>query len=214
MPIDLTPYIVPDFNFLLNVPDEVFSNIRHQSTAGEAQIQLGELMVSIRPMSVEGFFMGSIDQNGLSEDSILMGLQHIEYLEREINAGGLTSGEVNMLREIEINMNNSLLPDVRLPRILDKIELCAFNVKDAELKGTESSLTCPITLCEPEDGVFMKNSLHSNVCALYDKSALMHLVNTGASHPMSRESITASMIVRRDECYFDSERDNFTVKKD
>lgn len=61
MPIDLTPYIVPDFNFLLNVPDEVFSNIRHQSTAGEAQIQLGELMVSIRPMSVEGFFMGSID---------------------------------------------------------------------------------------------------------------------------------------------------------
>lgn len=72
MPIDLTPYIVPDFNFLLNVPDEVFSNIRHQSTAGEAQIQLGELMVSIRPMSVEGFFMGSIDQNGLSEDSILI----------------------------------------------------------------------------------------------------------------------------------------------
>ncbi|WP_373869076.1 T3SS effector NleG family protein [Escherichia albertii] len=118
--------------------------------------------------------MGSIDQNGLSEDSILMGLQHIEYLEREINAGGLTSGDVNMLREIEINVNTSLLPDVRLPRILDKIELCA----------------------------------------LYDKSALMHLVNTGASHPMSRESITASMIVRRDECYFDSERDNFTVKKD
>ncbi len=169
-------------------------------------------MVSIRPMSIDGFFMGSINQNGLSEDSILMGLQHIEYLEREINAGGLTSSEVNMLREIEINVNTSLLPDVRLPRILDKIELCAFNVKDAELKGTESSLTCPITLCEPEDGVFMKNSLHSDICTLYDKSALMHLVNTGASHPISRESITASMIVKRDECYFDSEKENFAVK--
>lgn len=212
MPIDLTAYVLPEFNLLFSVPDEVLSEIRNQSAAGEAQIQLGELMVSIRPMSIDGFFMGSINQNGLSEDSILMGLQHIEYLEREINTGGLTSSEVNMLREIEINVNTSLLPDVRLPRILDKIELCAFNVKDAELKGTESSLTCPITLCEPEDGVFMKNSLHSDICTLYDKSALMHLVNTGASHPISRESITASMIVRRDECYFDSERENFAVK--
>ncbi|BAT42475.1 T3SS effector NleG family protein [Escherichia albertii] len=212
MPIDLTAYVLPEFNLLFSVPDEVLSEIRNQSAAGEAQIQLGELMVSIRPMSIDGFFMGSINQNGLSEDSILMGLQHIEYLEREINAGGLTSSEVNMLREIEINVNTSLLPDVRLPRILDKIELCAFNVKDAELKGTESSLTCPITLCEPEDGVFMKNSLHSDICTLYDKSALMHLVNTGASHPISRESITASMIVKRDECYFDSEKENFAVK--
>lgn len=212
MPIDLTAYVLPEFNLLFSVPDEVLSEIRNQSAAGEAQIQLGELMVSIRPMSIDGFFMGSINQNGLSEDSILMGLQHIEYLEREINAGGLTSSEVNMLREIEINVNTSLLPDVRLPRILDKIELCAFNVKDAELKGTESSLTCPITLCEPEDGVFMKNSLHSDICTLYDKSALMHLVNTGASHPISRESITASMIVKRDECYFDSEKENFAVE--
>ncbi|WP_149450768.1 T3SS effector NleG family protein [Escherichia albertii] len=212
MPIDLTAYVLPEFNLLFSIPDEVLSEIRNQSAAGEAQIQLGELMVSIRPMSIDGFFMGSINQNGLSEDSILMGLQHIEYLEREINAGGLTSSEVNMLREIEINVNTSLLPDVRLPRILDKIELCAFNVKDAELKGTESSLTCPITLCEPEDGVFMKNSLHSDICTLYDKSALMHLVNTGASHPISRESITASMIVKRDECYFDSEKENFAVK--
>ncbi|EFB1502759.1 DUF1076 domain-containing protein [Escherichia albertii] len=212
MPIDLTAYVLPEFNLLFSVPDEVLSEIRNQSAAGEAQIQLGELMVSIRPMSIDGFFMGSINQNGLSEDSILMGLQHIEYLEREINAGGLTSSEVNILREIEINVNTSLLPDVRLPRILDKIELCAFNVKDAELKGTESSLTCPITLCEPEDGVFMKNSLHSDICTLYDKSALMHLVNTGASHPISRESITASMIVKRDECYFDSEKENFAVK--
>ncbi|HAX3255530.1 T3SS effector NleG family protein [Escherichia albertii] len=212
MPIDLTAYVLPEFNLLFSVPDEVLSEIRNQSAAGEAQIQLGELMVSIRPMSIDGFFMGSINQNGLSEDSILMGLQHIEYLEREINAGGLTSSEVNMLREIEINVNTSLLPDVRLPRILDKIELCAFNVKDAELKGTESSLTCPITLCEPEDGVFMKNSLHSDICTLYDKSALMHLVNTGASHSISRESITASMIVKRDECYFDSEKENFAVK--
>ncbi|EEX2835722.1 DUF1076 domain-containing protein [Escherichia albertii] len=212
MPIDLTAYVLPEFNLLFSVPDEVLSEIRNQSAAGEAQIQLGELMVSIRPMSIDGFFMGSINQNGLSEDSILMGLQHIEYLEREINAGGLTSSEVNMLREIEINVNTSLLPDVRLPRILDKIELCAFNVKDAELKGTESSLTCPITLCEPEDGVFMKSSLHSDICTLYDKSALMHLVNTGASHPISRESITASMIVKRDECYFDSEKENFAVK--
>lgn len=32
-------------------------------------------MVSIRPMSIDGFFMGSINQNGLSEDNIRIGLQ-------------------------------------------------------------------------------------------------------------------------------------------
>ncbi|EGE0303287.1 T3SS effector NleG, partial [Escherichia albertii] len=211
MPIDLTAYVLPEFNLLFSVPDEVLSEIRNQGAAGEAQIQLGELMVSIRPMSIDGFFMGSINQNGLSEDNLRIGLQHIEYIERGINRGGLTHREVEVLREIEVNANISLLPDMRLPKVLDKIELCTFNVKNAELKGTENSMTCPITLCEPENGVFMKNSLHSDICTLYDKSALMHLVNTGASHPISRESITASMIVRRDECYFDSERENFAV---
>lgn len=63
MPIDLTAYVLPEFNSLFSVPDEVLSEIRNQGAAGEAQIQLGELMVSIRPMSIDGFFMGSINQN-------------------------------------------------------------------------------------------------------------------------------------------------------
>ncbi len=41
MPIDLTAYVLPEFNLLFSVPDEVLSEIRNQSAAGEAQIQLG-----------------------------------------------------------------------------------------------------------------------------------------------------------------------------
>ncbi len=55
MPIDLTAYVLPEFNLLFSVPDEVLSEIRNQGAAGEAQVQLGELMVSIRPMSIDGF---------------------------------------------------------------------------------------------------------------------------------------------------------------
>lgn len=65
-------------------------------------------------------------------------------------------------------------------------------------------MTCPITLDTPETGVFMRNSRSSDICSLYDKDALLQLIETGGAHPLSRESITESMIMRQDECHFDS----------
>ena len=51
-------------------------------------------------------------------------------------------------------------------------------------------------LCEPEDGVFMRNSMNSNVCMLYDKNGInTSCFKTRAAHPLSRESIAVSMIV-------------------
>uniref|UniRef100_UPI001F450119 T3SS effector NleG family protein n=1 Tax=Escherichia coli TaxID=562 RepID=UPI001F450119 len=38
---------------------------------------------------------------------------------------------------------------------------------------------------------------------LYDKESLKHLVNTSSPHPLSREKITESMIVKENSCYFD-----------
>ncbi|EGM9436711.1 DUF1076 domain-containing protein, partial [Escherichia coli] len=115
-------------------------------------------------------------------------------------------------REIEMLENMDLLSNYQLEELLDKIEVCAFNVEHAQLQVPESLRTCPVTLCEPEDGVFMRNSMNSNVCMLYDKMALIHLVKTRAAHPLSRESIAVSMIVGRDNCAFDPDRGNFVLK--
>ncbi|EEV9278932.1 DUF1076 domain-containing protein, partial [Escherichia coli] len=186
--------------------------IRNQTIRGEAQIRLGELMVSIRPMQVNGYFMGSLNQDGLSNDNIQIGRQYIEHIERTLNHGSLTSREVTVLREIEMLENMDLLSNYQLEELLDKIEVCAFNVERAQLQVPESLRTCPVTLCEPEDGVFMRNSMNSNVCMLYDKTALIHLVKTRAAHPLSRESIAVSMIVGRDNCAFDPDRGNFVLK--
>lgn len=211
MPVDLTPYILPQFNVLRSIPQETLSEIRNQSASGEAQIRLGDLMVSIRPMSIEGFFIGSINQSGLDENSLQIAFNHIEYLECELNRGGLSSREVEMLRGIEIQNNISLFSKSWSRSLLDRIELCAFNVESAELNAPERSRTCPVTLCEPETGVFMKNSNSSNVCSLYDKAALIHLIDIKAHHPLSRESITTSMIIGKDECHFDSKIEAFVA---
>ncbi|EMG8296681.1 DUF1076 domain-containing protein, partial [Escherichia coli] len=194
------------------IPQETLSEIRNQTIRGEAQIRLGELMVSIRPMQVNGYFMGSLNQDGLSNDNIQIGRQYIEHIERTLNHGSLTSREVTVLREIEMLENMDLLSNYQLEELLDKIEVCAFNVERAQLQVPESLRTCPVTLCEPEDGVFMRNSMNSNVCMLYDKTALIHLVKTRAAHPLSRESIAVSMIVGRDNCAFDPDRGNFVLK--
>ncbi|EKK0890419.1 DUF1076 domain-containing protein, partial [Escherichia coli] len=161
---------------------------------------------------VNGYFMGSLNQDGLSNDNIQIGLQYIEHIERTLNHGSLTSREVTVLREIEMLENMELLSNYQLEELLDKIEVCAFNVEHAQLQVPESLRTCPVTLCEPEDGVFMRNSMNSNVCMLYDKMALIYLVKTRAAHPLSRESIAVSMIVGRDNCAFDSDRGNFVLK--
>ncbi|GAB7800318.1 hypothetical protein OkiPb00197_37760 [Escherichia coli] len=47
------------------------------------------------------------------------------------------------------------------------------------------------------------NAGDSDVCTLYDKESLKHLVNTSSPHPLSREKITESMIVKENSCYFD-----------
>lgn len=88
MPVDLTSYILPQFNVLRSIPQETLSEIRNQSASGEAQIRLGDLMVSIRPMSIEGFFIGSINQSGLDENSLQIAFNYIEFLERGLNRGG------------------------------------------------------------------------------------------------------------------------------
>lgn len=91
------------------------------------------------------------------------------------------------------------------------INLCSFQVEAGSFACSEEHLTCPITLDIPTEGVFVKVSSQSDICCLFDKEAFLNLVRQELKHPLSRESICMGMIVRKSECFFNTERDKFTL---
>ncbi|WP_431490914.1 T3SS effector NleG family protein [Escherichia coli] len=62
--------------------------------------------------------------------------------------------------------------------------------------------------------VFLRNAEGSRVCSLYDEMALSRIINDGMHHPLSREPITLSMLVAREQCEFDCSIGHFTVRSD
>ncbi|MGD3035631.1 DUF1076 domain-containing protein [Escherichia coli] len=131
-------------------------------------------------------------------------------LERQLNGGVDFLSSVNnyfqsvMAEHRENKTSNKIL--------MEKINSCLFRPDSNHFSCPESFLTCPITLDIPETGVFMRNSRGAEICSLYDKDALVQLVETGGAHPLSREPITESMIMRKDECHFDTKREAFCCK--
>lgn len=131
-------------------------------------------------------------------------------LERQLNGGVDFLSSVNnyfqsvMAEHRENKTGNKIL--------MEKINSCVFRPDSNHFSCPESFLTCPITLDKPENGVFMRNSQGAEICSLYDKDALVQLVETGGAHPLSREPITESMIMRKDECHFDTKREAFCCK--
>ncbi|HAL9535896.1 TPA: DUF1076 domain-containing protein [Escherichia coli] len=131
-------------------------------------------------------------------------------LERQLNEGVDFLSSVNsyfqsvMAEHRENKTSNKIL--------MEKINSCLFRPDSNHFSCPESFLTCPITLDTPETGVFMRNSRGAEICSLYDKDALVQLVETGGAHPLSREPITESMIMRKDECHFDTKREAFCCK--
>ncbi|EHX7312184.1 DUF1076 domain-containing protein, partial [Escherichia coli] len=128
-------------------------------------------------------------------------------LERQLNGGVDFLSSVNnyfqsvMAEHRENKTSNKIL--------MEKINSCLFRPDSNHFSCPESFLTCPITLDTPANGVFMRNSRSAEICSLYDKDALVQLVETGGAHPLSREPITESMIMRKDECHFDTKREAF-----
>ncbi|EQA5590590.1 DUF1076 domain-containing protein [Escherichia coli] len=131
-------------------------------------------------------------------------------LERQLNGGVDFLSSVNnyfqsvMAEHRENKTSNKIL--------MEKINSCLFRPDSNHFSCPESFLTCPITLDTPETGVFMRNSRGAEICSLYDKDSLVQLVETGGAHPLSREPITESMIMRKDECHFDTKREAFCCK--
>lgn len=94
----------------------------------------------------------------------------------------------------------------------EKISQCKFSVCPDSLQCPPEAAQCPITLEQPEEGVLVKNSENSAVCCLFDANAFERLVREDLPHPLTREEITESMIVKPEECTYDHVRKNFIIK--
>ena len=69
-----------------------------------------------------------------------------------------------------------------------KISECTFTVDIEKLHCPGEVLQCPITLEQPEKGIFVKNSDGSDVCNLFDAAAFSRLTGEGLPHPLTRET--------------------------
>ncbi|WP_050182807.1 T3SS effector NleG family protein, partial [Salmonella enterica] len=139
--------------------------------------------------------------------------RHIEWqgnairLERQLNTG------LNVSRGNFLNMSTTSFSN-------NSQELAAHSSPGApaifdpnvdELSCTEDNLTCPVMLVVPEKGVFVKTGPESNICQLFDETALIQLIIDGATHPVSRAPLSLDMIINKNECYFDTTKGNFII---
>ncbi|EBD5790161.1 DUF1076 domain-containing protein, partial [Salmonella enterica] len=126
-------------------------------------------------------------------------------LERQLN-NGRTATEV-MEEQLDRLFPSRVSAGVQ--GVLGKIDACLFATEPAGFQIPGVHLTCPITLNIPERGVFARTSLQSDVCCLYDSTALKELVSRRLPHPISREAITEAHIVPKEQCHFDPEKGAF-----
>lgn len=118
-----------------------------------------------------------------------------------------------LLLSVLIFLTAAVLPGVGgINSLQEKISECAFTVDIEKLQCPGDALQCPITLEQPEKGVFVKNSDGSNVCTLFDAAAFSRLAGEGSPHPLTREPITASIIVSPNKCVYDPIKGNFIIK--
>ncbi|HCL5074247.1 TPA: T3SS effector NleG family protein [Salmonella enterica] len=209
--INLTPYINPRGE-LGAIPQNTLERIRSEGAGRSAQVQLGGSVVTIRTVFL-GHFLGSISPAGLSGEGLRSALSNISALERQLNSSGMSH------REILDSMPSTVppRPSVAVSRypaahpqpLLNRIDACSFSVGSANLTLPQERLICPITLCVPDNGVFVRTSLQSEVCCLYDSTALKELVSRRLPHPISREAITGAHIIPKEQCHFDQERGAF-----
>lgn len=173
--------------------------------------EMMELRQQVMEGQIGGFLLGGErvrvsympDTGRFLAESEGQGRVYAELLNIAFNDG------VNVLR----NRILSALPGMGGRNSLqEKISECAFTVDIEKLQCPGDALQCPITLEQPEKGVFVKNSDGSDVCTLFDAAAFSRLTGEDLPHPLTREPITASIIVKHEECIYDDTRGNFVIK--
>nr|WP_137651838.1 DUF1076 domain-containing protein [Escherichia albertii] len=205
-----TTLSIPDVSQLSPAGIRALQDVARRESEIRISTGSGQYTISHVPM-LDGFTVEP-ERGGLL-DRLLRREHRMERravaLERQLNGGVDFLRSVNsyfqrMRAEHRENKTNNVI-------LQNKINSCVFNLDSNQFSCPGSFLTCPITLDIPEAGVFMKNSRSSDICSLYDKDALLQLIEAGGAHPLSRESITESMIMKQNECHFDSKREVFVV---
>lgn len=158
---------------------------------GRGDITFDGETVSIVYDATDGRFSSSGGSGGLFSELLLLGF----------NSGPQALSE--RLISMIIQSQESLQ---------EKISQCKFSVCPDSLQCSPEAAQCPITLEQPEEGVLVKNSEDSAVCCLFDANAFERLVREDLPHPLTREEITESMIVKPEECTYDHVRKNFIIK--
>ncbi|EHG7531402.1 T3SS effector NleG family protein [Escherichia albertii] len=158
---------------------------------GRGEFTLSNETVSIVFRQTDGRFLASGGTGGLFTELLLLGL----------NSGPQALGErlISMITQLQESLQ-------------EKISQCKFSVCPDSLQCPPEAAQCPITLEQPEEGILVKNSEDSAVCCLFDANAFERLVREDLPHPLTREEITESMIVKPEECTYDHVRKNFVIK--
>ncbi|EFM5693490.1 DUF1076 domain-containing protein [Escherichia coli] len=166
------------------------------ASSGRGEFTLGNETVSIVFNETDGRFLSSGSSGGLLTELFLYGFNNGPEALRDRMLSMLSdSGEAQSQESIQ-----------------DKISQCRFPVSSGNFQCPPESIQCPITLERPEEGVFVKNSDSSAVCCLFDFDAFSRLASEGSYHPLTREPITASMIISPDKCVYDPIKGNFIIK--
>ncbi|EFK0323665.1 DUF1076 domain-containing protein [Escherichia coli] len=163
---------------------------------GRGDITVGGETVSIVYDATDGSFSSSGGNGGLLSELLILGFNNGPRALSERMLSMLSdSGEAQSQEGIQ-----------------SKISQYKFSVCSERLQCPPESAQCPITLEIPEEGVFIKNSGDSVVCSLFDVTAFSRLVSEKPPHPLTREKLTASMVVSADKCFYDHGKGSFVIK--
>ncbi|EHK8747551.1 DUF1076 domain-containing protein [Escherichia coli] len=163
---------------------------------GRGDITVGGETVSIVYDATGGSFSSSGGNGGLLSELLILGFNNGPRALSERMLSMLSdSGEAQSQEGIQ-----------------SKISQYKFSVCPERLQCPPESAQCPITLEIPEEGVFIKNSGDSVVCSLFDVTAFSRLVSEKSPHPLTREKLTASMVVSADKCFYDHGKGSFVIK--
>ncbi|EKD0827426.1 type III secretion system effector NleG7 [Escherichia coli] len=193
------------------LPENELASLRYivQQNQNDTVIIKERYKMDIRYIeSVNGFTVNPVCSNHFS---IFMARQNTiaRNLEQQIN-NGRSFAQISQDFILQLSSNIGWKKGAE-NALKNKIHSHSFVVNPDEFSCDTQFLKCPITLCVPEKGVFVKNALNSNICTLYDKSAFMNLTREHLPHPLSREKIVKEMIIERNMCYFDTISQHFII---
>ncbi|WP_198599671.1 DUF1076 domain-containing protein [Escherichia coli] len=181
------------------------------------RLTIGERSFSVRYQSaMDAFIVDPVQgelYSGLIHTELADIIRLADSVENQLNGGNsfLDVFSTYMGQVISEFMHSN---DNRIELLQQRLHSCSFLVNIEEMSYIDEALQCPITLAIPQRGVFLRNAEGSRVCSLYDEMALSRIINDGMHHPLSREPITLSMLVAREQCEFDCSIGHFTVRSD